>query len=133
MCWGSSRPTGRAARAGRTSCRACAAAAWPASSTRFPTITPASGGDPRGAAGGRLAPLLRAFPRERARLRAAKLDDDCPRELGWFYDRRELAEARRDLARRLTKWQGKYPKPTDRVEPNIEETATYLPAALGPS
>jgi hypothetical protein len=27
-----------------------------------------------------------------------KVDDDCLRELRWLYDRRDLAEARRDLA-----------------------------------
>ena len=60
-----------------------------------------------------------------------KVDDDCLQELRWFYDRRELAEVRQDLARWLTKWQGKYPKLTDWVEANIEETLTYyrLPLA----
>ena len=28
-----------------------------------------------------------------------KVDDDCLQELRWFYDRRELAEVRQDLAR----------------------------------
>jgi len=27
-----------------------------------------------------------------------KVDDDCLQELRWLYDRRDLAEARRDLA-----------------------------------
>ena len=27
-----------------------------------------------------------------------KVDDDCLQELRWFYDRRELAEVRRDIA-----------------------------------
>ena len=60
-----------------------------------------------------------------------KVDDDCLQELRWFYDRRELAEVRQDLARWLTKWQAKYPKLTDWVEANIEETLTYyrLPLA----
>ena len=39
-----------------------------------------------------------------------KVDDDCLMELRWFYDRRELAEVRRDLAAWLAKWQGKYPE-----------------------
>jgi putative transposase len=60
-----------------------------------------------------------------------KVDDDCLQELRWFYDRRELAEVRQDLARWLGKWQGKYPKLTDWVEAHVEETFTYyrLPLA----
>ena len=54
-----------------------------------------------------------------------KVDDDCLQELRWFYDRRELAEVRQDLARWLAKWQAKYPKLCDWVEENIEETLTY--------
>src|SRR5438067_310022 len=33
-----------------------------------------------------------------------KVDDDCLRELRWFYDRRELGEVRRDIAQWLAKW-----------------------------
>lgn len=54
-----------------------------------------------------------------------KVDDDCLQELRWMYDRRELAEVRRDLAAWLAKWQGKYPKLTAWVEDNIEETLSY--------
>lgn len=54
-----------------------------------------------------------------------KRDDDCLQELRWFYDRRELAEVRQDLARWLAKWQEKYPKLCLWVEDNIEETLTY--------
>ena len=36
--------------------------------------------------------------------------DDCLQELRWLYDRRDLIEARRDLAAWLTKWSGKYSK-----------------------
>jgi putative transposase len=54
-----------------------------------------------------------------------KVDDDCLQELRWIYDRRELDEARRDIAAWLAKWQGKYPKLCDWVEENIEETLTY--------
>ena len=54
-----------------------------------------------------------------------KRDDDCLQELRWFYDRRELAEVRQDLARWLAKWQDKYPKLYEWVEDNIEETLTY--------
>jgi putative transposase len=52
--------------------------------------------------------------------------DDCLQELRWLYDRRELAEARQDLARWLGKWQAKHPKLCDWVEENIEETLTYF-------
>ena len=39
-----------------------------------------------------------------------KVDDDCLQELRWIYDRRDLAEARADLAAWIGKWQGKYPR-----------------------
>ncbi|MBO7535088.1 MAG: IS256 family transposase, partial [Victivallales bacterium] len=60
-----------------------------------------------------------------------KADPDCLVELRWLYDRRNAAEARRDLAAWLAKWQPKYPKLCDWVEENIEETFTFyrLPAA----
>jgi putative transposase len=60
-----------------------------------------------------------------------KADDDCLKELRWLYDRRDLAEARRDLAAWLSKWQGKYPKLCDWVERSIEETWSFyrLPLA----
>jgi putative transposase len=60
-----------------------------------------------------------------------KVDDDCLQELRWFYDRRELAEVRRDIAQWLAKWQAKYPKLCAWVEDNVEETLTYyrLPLA----
>jgi len=54
-----------------------------------------------------------------------KVDDDCLMELRWFYDRRDLAEVRRDLVAWLAKWQAKYPKLTSWVEDNLEETLTY--------
>jgi putative transposase len=54
-----------------------------------------------------------------------KVDDDCLRELRWLYDRRDLTEARRDLAAWLAKWQGTYPKLCAWVEDNIEETLTF--------
>jgi transposase-like protein len=54
-----------------------------------------------------------------------KVDDDCLQELRWIYDRRDLGEARLDLAAWLSKWQGKYPKLTDWVEEAIEETLTF--------
>jgi putative transposase len=54
-----------------------------------------------------------------------KLADDCLQELRWMYDRRDLAEVRRDIAQWLGKWQAKYPKLCDWAEDNIEETLTY--------
>jgi putative transposase len=54
-----------------------------------------------------------------------KADDDCLKELRWIYDRRDLEEARRDLAAWLAKWQSKYPKLCDWVEQNIEETLSF--------
>jgi putative transposase len=54
-----------------------------------------------------------------------KGDDDCLLELRWLYDRRDLEEARRDLAAWLKRWQDKYPKLCAWVETNIEETFTF--------
>ena len=54
-----------------------------------------------------------------------RVDDDCLRELRWFYDRREITEVRRDIAQWLGKWQAKYPRLCNWVEDNIEETLTY--------
>jgi len=54
-----------------------------------------------------------------------KLADDCLQELRWIYDRRELAEARRDIAAWLAKWQARHSRLCDWVEENIEETLTY--------
>jgi putative transposase len=54
-----------------------------------------------------------------------KVDDDCLQELRWFYDRRDLAEVRCDIATWLAKWQAKYPRLCNWVEDNIEETLTY--------
>jgi putative transposase len=54
-----------------------------------------------------------------------KRDDDCLQELRWLYDRRDLSEARSDLAAWLTKWQGRYPKLCAWVEDSIEETFTF--------
>ena len=54
-----------------------------------------------------------------------KVNDDCLTELRWFYDRRNVEEARRDLVAWLGKWQAKYPKLCEWVEGNIEETFTF--------
>lgn len=54
-----------------------------------------------------------------------KANDDCLVELRWLYDRRDLEEARRDLAAWLARWQERYPKLCEWVEANIEETFTF--------
>jgi putative transposase len=54
-----------------------------------------------------------------------KVDDDCLMELRWFYDRRDMAEVKRDLAQWIGKWQAKYPKLVDWVENNIGETLSF--------
>jgi len=54
-----------------------------------------------------------------------KHDDDCMTELRWLYGRRDLEEARRDLAAWLAKWQDKYAKLCDWVEANIEQTWSF--------
>ena len=60
-----------------------------------------------------------------------KADDDCLTELRWLYDRRDLEEARRDLAKWLERWQPRYAKLCEWVERAIEETFTFyrLPRA----
>jgi transposase-like protein len=55
-----------------------------------------------------------------------KHGDDCLQELRWLYDRRDLAEAKADLAQWLAKWQAKYPRLTAWAEDTIEETFTYF-------
>ena len=59
-----------------------------------------------------------------------KANDDCLVEWRWLYDRHDIAQAREDLVKWLSKWQGKYAKLCDWVEANIEETFTFyrLPA-----
>src|SRR5712671_1457055 len=54
-----------------------------------------------------------------------RVDDDCLQELRWLYDRRDLSEARRDLAAWLGKWSAKYSKLTGWVEDNIDETLSF--------
>lgn len=55
-----------------------------------------------------------------------KHGDDCLQELRWLYDRRDLAEARTDLATWLAKWSARYPRLTAWVEENIERTLTFF-------
>jgi len=54
-----------------------------------------------------------------------KGDDDCLRELRWIYERRNLGEARNDLAAWITKWESRYAKLVAWVEDNIDETLTF--------
>jgi putative transposase len=54
-----------------------------------------------------------------------KKDDDVLTELRWIYERRNVEEARRDLAAWLTKWSSRYGKLCDWAEANIEETLTF--------
>lgn len=54
-----------------------------------------------------------------------KAVDDCLQELRWLYDRRDLAEAQKDLAQWLERWEPKYPKLCEWVEENIGETLTF--------
>jgi transposase-like protein len=54
-----------------------------------------------------------------------KAQDDCLTELKWLYDRRDLAEAHRDLQGWLGRWGQKYGKLCQWVEENIEETFTF--------
>ncbi|TRC83306.1 IS256 family transposase [Mesorhizobium sp. WSM4303] len=55
-----------------------------------------------------------------------KHGDDCLQELRWLYDRRDLAEAKADLAAWLAKWSGRYPRLTTWVEETIECTLTFF-------
>lgn len=55
-----------------------------------------------------------------------KRDDDCLKELGWLYERRNVKEARADLKAWIERWQGRYAKLVAWVEENIEETLTYF-------
>lgn len=55
-----------------------------------------------------------------------KHGDDCLQELRWLYDRRDLAEAKADLAAWLSKWSGRYPRLTMWVEETIERTLTFF-------
>ena len=54
-----------------------------------------------------------------------KANDDCLMELRWLYDRRNVEEARRDLAAWLARWTKRYPKLCVWVEENIEETLSF--------
>jgi putative transposase len=60
-----------------------------------------------------------------------KASDDCLQELRWLYDRRNLAEAQKDLSAWLARWQKTYPKLCDWVEENIAETLTFYRLPIG--
>ncbi|CUA99162.1 IS256 family transposase [Pannonibacter indicus] len=55
-----------------------------------------------------------------------KHGDDCLQELRWLYDRRDLDEAKADLAAWLAKWSPRYPRLTAWAEENIEQTLTFF-------
>ncbi|CDX22242.1 transposase (fragment) [Mesorhizobium sp. ORS 3324] len=55
-----------------------------------------------------------------------KHGDDCLQELRWLYDRRDLAEAKADLAAWLAKWSARYPRLTAWVEESIDNTLTFF-------
>ena len=55
-----------------------------------------------------------------------KHGDDCLQELRWLYDRRDLAEAKADLAAWLAKWSARYPRLTAWAEESIEQTLTFF-------
>src|SRR2546430_810026 len=55
-----------------------------------------------------------------------KRDDDCLKELGWLYERRNVKEARADLRAWIARWQSRYAKLVAWVEENIEESLTYF-------
>ena len=54
-----------------------------------------------------------------------KAVDDCLQELRWLYDRRDLSEAQKDLAKWLERWGSRYPKLCEWVEENIGETFSF--------
>lgn len=51
--------------------------------------------------------------------------EECLTELRWLYDRRDVAEAERDLGAWLTKWASKYEKLCEWVEENISQTWSF--------
>ncbi len=61
-----------------------------------------------------------------------KASDDCLQELRWLYDRRDVAEAQKDLSSWLTRWQKTYPKLCDSGGGEHLRNPYLLPAAPGP-
>jgi putative transposase len=80
--------------------------------------------------------VYRSFCKKKHFLRNArdhlprKAVDDCLQELRWLYDRRDLAEAQKDLAQWLERWEQEYPKLCEWVEENIGETFTFYQLPL---
>ena len=60
-----------------------------------------------------------------------KANDDCLQELRWLYDRRDVAEAQKDLAAWLARWQKTYPKLCDSRGREHRRDAHLLPSAPG--
>ena len=60
-----------------------------------------------------------------------KVDDDCLMELRWFYDRRDLAEVRRDLADLARQMAGQIPEAVRLGRRQHRGDADVLPAAAG--
>ena len=69
------------------------------------------------AARGRLAAMLVHFLRNALDYLPRKADGDCRQELPWPYDRRDLKEAQQDLQAWLQRWEQRFPRLTDGVEP----------------
>src|SRR5215813_11574532 len=101
------------------------------SSLSSPTITPACGQRCARFLRKRLTTCYVHFLRNALDHVPRRVDDDCLQELRWLYDRRDLIEARRDLAAWLAKWSAKYSKLTGWVEENREyrRNADLLPVA----
>ena len=62
-----------------------------------------------------------------------KADDDCLQELRWLYARRNLAEAQRDLAAWLTRWQKQVPEAHRLGRGEHRQHADLLPATAAAS
>ena len=58
-----------------------------------------------------------------------RVEDDCLQELRWLYDRRDLIEARRDLAAWLAKGSSKYSKLTGLGRRQYRRDTDLLPVA----
>ena len=60
-----------------------------------------------------------------------KADDDCLQELRWLYDRRNLAEAQKDLSAWIARWQSAYPPALRLGGGEHRRDAHLLPSAHG--
>jgi len=59
-----------------------------------------------------------------------RVADDCLQGRRWIYDRRDPAEAQKDLSQCLDRWGKKYPKLCEWVEENIGETLSFYRLTL---